>query len=142
LPLSDAAQYYEAGEHEALLEAQELVEGGYPAFDRQSFLEGHMTPVLGGSPLRQFGRDELLAAVREWPPPPTTKEAHQTASAGTRNAAEPVATTVEPGAPEGTGFVFKVQANMDPNHRDRIAMFRMASGKFQRGMKLKVQNTG
>jgi peptide chain release factor 3 len=47
-----------------------------------------------------------------------------------------------PGDPEVAGFVFKVQANMDPNHRDRIAMFRMASGKFQRGMKLKVQNTG
>ena len=142
LPLAEAAQYFEAGEHEALLEAQELVEGGYPAFDRQSFLEGHMTPVLWGSALRHFGIDELLAAIGEWAPPPNTMKAHKAAPAGTRNAAEPVATTVEPGAPEVTGFVFKVQANMDPNHRDRIAMFRMASGKFQRGMKLKVQNTG
>ncbi|MBU2289949.1 MAG: peptide chain release factor 3, partial [Alphaproteobacteria bacterium] len=142
LPLSEAAQYFEAGEHEALLEAQELVEGGYPAFDRQSFLEGHMTPVLWGSALRHFGIDELLAAIGEWAPPPKVMKAHKAAPAGTRNAAEPVAVTVEPGAPEVTGFVFKVQANMDPNHRDRIAMFRMASGKFQRGMKLKVQNTG
>ncbi|WIY70167.1 peptide chain release factor 3 [Aquidulcibacter paucihalophilus] len=142
LPLSEAGQYFEAGEHEALLEARELVEGGYPAFDRQSFLEGHMTPVLWGSALRHFGIDELLAAIGEWAPPPKTMKAHKAAPAGTRNAAEPVPLTVAPGEAEVTGFVFKVQANMDPNHRDRIAMFRMASGKFQRGMKLKVQNTG
>jgi peptide chain release factor 3 len=142
LPLADAAQYFEEGEHEALMEARELVEGGYPAFDRQSFLEGHMTPVLWGSALRHFGIEELLAAIGEWAPPPKVMKAHKAAPAGTRNAAEPVAITVEPGAAEVTGFVFKVQANMDPNHRDRIAMFRMASGKFQRGMKLKVQNTG
>jgi peptide chain release factor 3 len=142
LPLAEAAQYFEEGEHEALMEARELVEGGYPAFDRQSFLEGHMTPVLWGSALRHFGIDELLAAIGEWAPPPKVMKAHKAPPAGTRNAAEPVAVTVEPGAPEVTGFVFKVQANMDPNHRDRIAMFRMASGKFKRGMKLKVQNTG
>jgi peptide chain release factor 3 len=142
LPLSEAGLYFEAGEHEALLEARELVEGGYPAFDRQSFLEGHMTPVLWGSALRHFGIDELLAAIGEWAPPPKTMKAHKAAPAGTRNAAEPVPLTVAPGEAEVTGFVFKVQANMDPNHRDRIAMFRMASGKFQRGMKLKVQNTG
>jgi peptide chain release factor 3 len=142
LPLAEAAQYFEAGEHEALMEAQELVEGGYPAFDRQSFLEGHMTPVLWGSALRHFGIDELLAAIGEWAPPPKTMKAQKGPPAGTRNAADPVAETVQPGSTEVTGFVFKVQANMDPNHRDRIAMFRMASGKFQRGMKLKVQNTG
>jgi peptide chain release factor 3 len=142
LPLSEAGSYFEAGEHEALLEAQELVEGGYPAFDRQAFLEGHMTPVLWGSALRHFGIDELLAAIGEWAPPPKVMKAHKAAPAGTRNAAEPVPLTVAPGEAEVTGFVFKVQANMDPNHRDRIAMFRMASGKFQRGMKLKVQNTG
>lgn len=142
LPLAEAARYFEAGEHEALLEARELVEGGYPAFDRQAFLEGHMTPVLWGSALRHFGIDELLAAIGEWAPPPKVMKAHKAAPAGTRNAAEPVPLTVAPGEAEVTGFVFKVQANMDPNHRDRIAMFRMASGKFQRGMKLKVQNTG
>ena len=136
LPLSEAGQYFEAGEHEALLEAQELVEGGYPAFDRQSFLEGHMTPVLWGSALRHFGIDELLAAIGEWAPPPKVMKAHKAAPAGTRNAAEPVATTVEPGAPEVTGFVFKVQANMDPKHRDRVAFVRLASGHFERGMKL------
>jgi peptide chain release factor 3 len=142
LPLAEAARYFEEGEHQALLDARELVEGGYPAFDRQSFLEGHMTPVLWGSALRHFGIDELLAAIGEWAPPPKTMKAQKAPPAGTRHAADPVALTVQPGETEVTGFVFKVQANMDPNHRDRIAMFRMASGRFQRGMKLKVQNTG
>ncbi|MES2833244.1 MAG: peptide chain release factor 3 [Pseudomonadota bacterium] len=142
LPLADAARYFEAGEHEALMEAQELVEAGYPSFDRQSFLEGHMTPVLWGSALRHFGIDELLAAIGEWAPAPKTMKARKEASPETRNAPAPVELTVDPGNAEVTGFVFKVQANMDPNHRDRIAMFRMASGSFKRGMKLKVQNTG
>ncbi|WP_339913323.1 peptide chain release factor 3 [uncultured Brevundimonas sp.] len=142
LPLTEAARYFEDGEHQDMLDAAELVTGGYPAFNRQSFLEGHMTPVLWGSALRHFGIDELLAAIGEWAPPPKTMKARKYgALAGARNAPEPVETIVEPGAAEVTGFVFKVQANMDPNHRDRIAMFRMASGKFQRGMKLKVQNT-
>ena len=125
-----------------VLDAAELVTGGYPAFDRQSFLEGHMTPVLWGSALRHFGIDELLAAIGDWAPPPKTMKARKEAPPETRNAPAPVDLTVEPGSAEVTGFVFKVQANMDPNHRDRIAMFRMASGSFKRGMKLKVQNTG
>lgn len=142
LHLDAASQHFEPGELTELRDAAELVEGGYPAFDRQSFLEGHMTPVLWGSALRHFGIDELLKAIGEWAPPPKVMKALKAAPAGTRNAAEPVATTVEPSLDEVTGFVFKVQANMDPNHRDRIAMFRMASGEFKRGMKLKVQNTG
>ena len=142
LPLADAARFFEEGEHETLLEAQELVEAGYPTFDRQAFLEGHMTPVLWGSALRHFGIDELLKAIGDWAPPPKTLAARREAPPETRNAPAPVELTVEPGSAEVSGFVFKVQANMDPNHRDRIAMFRMASGSFKRGMKLKVQNTG
>ncbi|MGV9007669.1 MAG: peptide chain release factor 3 [Brevundimonas sp.] len=142
LPLAEAERFFEPGEHQEMLDAAELVTGGYPAFNRQSFLEGHMTPVLWGSALRHFGIEELLAAIGDWAPPPKTMKARKYgALVGARNAPEPVETVVEPGAPEVTGFVFKVQANMDPNHRDRIAMFRMASGKFTRGMKLKVQNT-
>ena len=142
LPLDQAGRYFEAGEQDALAEALELVEGGYPTFDRQSFLEGHMTPVLWGSALRHFGIDQLLAAIGEWAPPPKVMKARKEAPPETRNAPAPVDAVVEPGSNEVTGFVFKVQANMDPNHRDRIAMFRMASGSFKRGMKLKVQNTG
>ena len=142
LPLSDAAQYFEGSEQADLADTLELVEGGYKPFDVQAFLEGHMTPVLWGSALRHFGVDELLKAIGEWAPAPKPMKARREAPPETRNAPEPQDIIVEPGQAEVTGFVFKVQANMDPNHRDRIAMFRMASGRFQRGMKLKVQNTG
>src|SRR5690606_8019552 len=130
LPLVDAAAFFEGSEQADLADALELVEGGYKPFDRQAFLEGHMTPVLWGSALRHFGIDELLAAISEWAPPPKALKARKEAPPETRNAPAPVETSVEPGAAEVTGFVFKVQANMDPNHRDRIAMFRMASGQF------------
>jgi peptide chain release factor 3 len=142
LHIDAASQHFEAGELTELRDAAELVEGGYPAFNRQAFLEGHMTPILWGSALRHFGIDELLKAIGDWAPPPKVMKAQKAAPPETRNAPAPVDLTVEPGAGEVTGFVFKVQANMDPNHRDRIAMFRMASGSFKRGMKLKVQNTG
>jgi peptide chain release factor 3 len=142
LPLDDAAQYFEEGELDEARDAAELVEAGYPTFDRQSFLEGHMTPVLWGSALRHFGIEDLLRAIGEWAPAPQVMPARKEAPPETRNAPEPVSIEVAPSHNEVTGFVFKVQANMDPNHRDRIAMFRMASGTFKRGMKLKVQNTG
>jgi peptide chain release factor 3 len=142
LLLADAGQYFEVGEQADLADALELVQGGYKPFDHQAFLEGHMTPVLWGSALRHFGIDELLRAIADWAPPPKPLPARKEAPPETRNAPAPVDISVQPGDAEVTGFVFKVQANMDPNHRDRIAMFRMASGSFKRGMKLKVQNTG
>ena len=142
LPLGEAAQYFEGSEQADLTDALELVEAGYKPFDRQAFLEGHMTPVLWGSALRHFGIEELLKAIGEWAPAPKVMPARKEAPPETRNAPTPEEIAVEPGRDEVTGFVFKVQANMDPNHRDRIAMFRMASGSFKRGMKLKVQNTG
>ncbi len=119
-------------EIEELTDNSELVTGASKPFDPQSFLEGHMTPVFFGSALRHFGVEELLAGLGAFAPPP------KAVSAMRANAQ----THVAPGEKEVTGFVFKVQANMDPNHRDRIAMLRLCSGKFQRGMKLKVQNTG
>src|SRR5689334_4848933 len=124
--------YLEPDEQEELSENAELAQAGLKAFDVQSFLEGHMTPVFFGSALRHFGVDELLEGLGAYAPPPK-------AVAATKGG-EP--THVAPGDREVTGFVFKVQANMDPNHRDRIAFLRLTSGEFQRGMKLKVQNTG
>ena len=109
-----------------------LVQEAAKPFDPQAFLEGHMTPVFFGSALRRFGVTELLDGLAAYAPPP-----HMTA---VRRGNEE--THVAPGDPEVSGFVFKVQANMDPMHRDRIAMVRLASGRFHRGMKLKVQNTG
>ncbi|NBW08129.1 MAG: GTP-binding protein, partial [Caulobacteraceae bacterium] len=69
LHIDAASQHFEAGELAELRDAAELVEGGYPAFNHQSFLEGHMTPILWGSALRHFGIDELLKAIGDWAPP-------------------------------------------------------------------------
>jgi len=124
-------QYMDPEELEEAREGAELVLEASKPFDVTSFLEGHMTPVLFGSALRHFGVDQLLETLGAYAPPPRPVKAE-------RNGKE---IHVAPGEAEVTGFVFKVQANMDPNHRDRIAMLRLTSGKFQRGMKLKVQNT-
>ncbi len=93
-----------------------------PAFDRQSFLEGHMTPIWFGSAINSFGVKELMDGMGEYGPEPQPQRARSAHIA-------PEETTV-------TGFVFKVQANMDPKHRDRVAFVRLASGHFERGMKL------
>ena len=124
--------YLDPVELQELKDSAELVEGGFKPFDVEAFLEGHMTPVLFGSALRHFGVDQLLQALGAFAPAPKKVKAEKTGAD----------TLVDPSDKEVTGFVFKVQANMDPNHRDRIAMLKLCSGKFERGMKLKVQNTG
>src|SRR6195952_1514879 len=113
-------------------EGSELVLEASKPFDPQAFLEGHMTPVLFGSALRHFGVDQLLQVLGLYAPAPKQVKALK----------GDTEIEVSPAASEVSGFVFKVQANMDPNHRDRIAMLKLCSGKFERGMKLKVQNTG
>ncbi len=126
------SDYLSEPEKAELEESAELVAGGYAAFDKQSFLEGHMTPVFFGSALRHFGVAQLLAGIGAYCPAPKAVAAVKNGEAA----------AVDPADKEVSGFVFKVQANMDPNHRDRIAMLRLCSGKFSRGMKLKAQNTG
>jgi len=105
-----------------LREEVEMARGLCPAFDRTSYLEGHMTPVFFGSALNNFGVRELLDGVGTEAPTPRPQPS--------------VARDVEPGEERVSGFVFKIQANMDPMHRDRIAFVRICSGKFRRGMKL------
>lgn len=124
--------YLAPEEIEELSDSAELILGASKTFDPKAFLEGHMTPVFFGSALRHFGVEALLDGLGLFAPPPKPVSASRSAHD----------THVAPGEKEVTGFVFKVQANMDPNHRDRIAMLRLCSGKFTRGMKLKVQNTG
>ena len=126
------ARVLDAEELDEAVEGAELVQGASKPFDVQSFLEGHMTPVLFGSALRHFGVEELLAALTAYAPPPQDRNAERAGAA----------IQIHPADTEVSGFVFKIQANMDPNHRDRIAFVKLCSGKFQRGMKLKVQNTG
>ncbi|AFR25769.1 peptide chain release factor 3 [Bartonella quintana] len=97
-------------------------------FDLQAFQEGHMTPVYFGSALRNFGVRDLINALIDFGPSPRDQVADQ------RN--------VRAMESQMTGFVFKIQANMDPNHRDRIAFFRVCSGTLERGMKTKLVRTG
>ena len=105
-----------------LREEAELAMGGYASFDAAAYRHGDLTPVYFGSALKEFGVDSLIDAIARHAPPPRPQPA------------EPA--PVDPAREDVTGFVFKVQANMDPNHRDRIAFMRLCSGTFRRGMKL------
>lgn len=106
-----------------LREDIEMAHGLLPSFEPESFREGHMTPVWFGSAINAFGVSDLLQGLKTFAPPP------QPCQAQTR--------TIDPMEKKVTGFVFKVQANMDPKHRDRVAFIRLCSGHFKRGMKLK-----
>ncbi len=116
------------GQREELSEAAELASEASPTFNLKSYREGHLTPVYFGSALRHFGVIELLDALATHAPDPRHTKAQT-------NGQE---TVIAPGVAQTSGFVFKVQANMDPNHRDRVAFTRLASGKFRRNMKLKT----
>ena len=113
---------------EELAEGAELARQALPQFDQAAFLEGHMTPVVFGSALRHFGVGELLDALTEFAPGPRRQPAEKAGKS----------VELEPGGRDVAGFVFKIQANMDPNHRDRIAFLRLCSGEFRRGMRLKT----
>ncbi len=106
-----------------LREDVEMAQGLCPAFDVDAFLSGTMTPVYFGSAVNNFGVRELLEGLGRFAPAPRGRAA--------------VERMVAANEPQVTGFVFKIQANMDPKHRDRIAFVRLISGHFKRGMKLK-----
>ncbi|WP_295719226.1 peptide chain release factor 3 [uncultured Halovibrio sp.] len=100
----------------------ELVKGASHEFDLDAFLRGQLTPVYFGTALGNFGVDHMLDGLVEWAPSPQARELTQ----------RPVEATEE----KFSGFVFKIQANMDPKHRDRIAFLRIVSGRYQQGMKI------
>jgi peptide chain release factor 3 len=105
-----------------LREDLDMVRALLPPFDRAQFLHGALTPIWFGSAINSFGVKELMDGIAEYgPQPQPQKAAERQVAAGE----DPV-----------TGFVFKVQANMDPKHRDRVAFVRLASGHFTRGMKM------
>ena len=106
----------------------ELVREAAPAFDESEFLAGRQTPMFFGSAINNFGVQEVLDALVDLAPAPAARPSIQR--------------TVDPDEKKFTGVVFKIQANMDPAHRDRIAFVRVASGKFERGMRLKVVRSG
>ncbi|CAE6697841.1 peptide chain release factor 3 [Candidatus Nitrotoga fabula] len=101
----------------------ELLQGASHPFDHAAFLAGKQTPVFFGSAINNFGVREILNALLDWAPAPQPRDA--------------TVRVVGPTEPEFSGFVFKIQANMDANHRDRIAFLRVCSGHFERGMKIK-----
>ena len=111
-----------------LKEGIQLCKELLPNFDQMAFVEGHMTPIVFGSALNRFGINELLNLISEIAPSPKEQNA-------VRKDKDYVVT---PSESEVSGFVFKIQANMDPNHRDRIAFFRICSGEFHRGIRLKT----
>ena len=113
---------------EKLREEVEMVRGLCKPFDRQAYLEGHMTPVFFGSAINNFGVNELLQGVGAFAPQPQPQETEQR--------------QITPDEQKVTAFVFKIQANMDPKHRDRIAFTRICSGRFRKGMKLKHVRSG
>lgn len=111
----------------ALEEELMLAKEGTKKFELGPFREGHLTPVFFGSALKNFGVRDLLEALGDYAPRPRAQVADKR--------------TVEAAEAKFTAFVFKIQANMDPNHRDRIAFARLCSGKLTRGMKVKVSRT-
>jgi peptide chain release factor 3 len=105
-----------------------LVTQACKPFELEAFREGHLTPVYFGSALRNFGVGDLLEGLGRFAPPPRAQESDLR--------------KVDAAEPRMSAFVFKIQANMDPNHRDRIAFARLCSGKLSRGMKPKLVRTG
>lgn len=110
------------------LEEVALVRHATQAFDRTAFLNGEQTPVFFGSAINNFGVQEVLDALVEFAPAPGGRKAVQR--------------LVHPHEPRFSGVVFKIQANMDPAHRDRIAFVRVCSGGFERGMRLRACRSG
>jgi peptide chain release factor 3 len=119
---SEAAREF-LGDHAAAFDEEiELVKGATETFDPGAYRAGRQTPVFFGSAINNFGVEELLAAFTRNAPGPLPRTARER--------------TVEPLESRLSGFVFKIQANMDPGHRDRIAFMRLCSGRYERGMRL------
>jgi peptide chain release factor 3 len=119
---SAEAQEFLGSEAASFAAEVELVQGATDAFDLAAYRAGKQTPVFFGSAINNFGVEELLAAFAENAPGPLPRATRER--------------TVEALEPRLTGFVFKIQANMDPAHRDRIAFMRLCSGRYARGMRL------
>ncbi len=113
---------------EELREEIELVQGASHSFDKAAYLRAELIPVFFGSAINNFGVQELLDYFVEYAPSPLARET--------------TSRQVDPVEEKLTGFVFKIQANMDPQHRDRIAFFRVCSGMYKRGMKMRHVRIG
>ena len=159
IPLSDHATLLKRFGHEfeTAHDSMELATGASPTWDHAAFLAGKQTPVFFGSGVNNFGVMEVLDALVDLAPSPQPRistlvpaaSASKVSNAANASDAttsamaskQPIVAVIRPEDAAFSGVVFKVQANMDANHRDRIAFVRMASGKYTPGMKLKVQRT-
>ncbi len=121
-------EHVDAQDLTALKDEIELVQGASAPFDIEAYRAGRQTPVFFGSAIHNFGVQELLDAVVSYAPPPAGRAAQER--------------RVAPDEPAFTGFVFKIQANMDPAHRDRVAFFRVCSGVFERGIRVRHVRIG
>ena len=137
IPLAEQAKLAERFglEWQTAMDSMELATGASPQFDREAFLAGKQTPVFFGSGVNNFGVMEVLDALVDLAPSPGPRMSHLLVNK------QAVDKTVQPEEAGFSGVVFKVQANMDANHRDRIAFVRVASGRYAPGMKLKVQRS-
>ena len=137
IPLTDADRLRErfGSAFDDAIESMELAVGASAEWNHEAFLAGKLTPVFFGSGVNNFGVMEVLDAVVDMSPPPGPRKSTLQVNK------QPVEKIIHPEDENFSGVVFKVQANMDANHRDRIAFVRVASGKYSPGMKMKVQRT-
>lgn len=126
--LDDAADRFEPEQLEALKEQLELLEIAAKPFDKDAFLAGLETPVFYGSALNNFGVETFLQSFLELAPPPAARESDLG--------------NIPPDRPEFSGVIFKIQANLDPRHHDRVAFLRVCSGRFTRDMEITQSRTG
>ncbi len=117
-----------ADELDELNEQLELLQGASHTFNLDEFLKGQLTPVYFGTALGNFGVKEMLEGLSQFSPVPQARACQER--------------IIEPNETKLSGFVFKIQANMDPKHRDRVAFMRICSGHFKKGMKLKHVRLG
>ncbi|MBO6704354.1 MAG: peptide chain release factor 3 [Pseudomonadales bacterium] len=125
---SDEAKTYLGDDYEEFVDEIELVRGASHEFDLDAYLAGELTPVYCGTALRNFGVNQMLDGFVEYAPAPQPRETNSE--------------QVDSKSDEFTGFVFKIQANMDPKHRDRIAFMRVCSGQYSQGMKMRHVRIG
>src|SRR5690606_28248870 len=121
--VSDEARALLGDLYDGVVEALALVQGACHEFDLQEYLAGRLTPVFFGTALGNVGVSHVLDAFVDWAPAPLPRSTQEREVAPTEEAL--------------SGFVFKIQANMDPRHRDRIAFMRVCSGKYEQGMKMR-----
>ena len=127
--LDDAEERLSSSVYETLLEELELLEGAGDPFNEEEFLSGELSPIFWGSALTNFGVEPVLKFVAAESAPPSMRKTSE-------------GEDISPDDDKFTGFIFKIQANMNPRHRDRVAFMRVVSGRFERGIDVTIGRSG